>query len=141
MKAMVIYESLTGTTKEAARLIAGHLQRLGHTVTAVSDVDAIDYQALSDAELVVLGTWTDGIFVVGQRPARAGRLKSLPAMRGKKVVCYCTYALNPGKVIEKMMAIAESLGADVVGGLAIKKNDLTDGTADFVDRLQSAVAA
>ncbi|HKA04630.1 MAG TPA: flavodoxin domain-containing protein, partial [Acidimicrobiales bacterium] len=108
---MVIYESMTGNTRRAAGLIGGQLAAGGLDVISLSPATAVDLQALSAAELVVVGTWTDGIFVVGQRPGRAARLQQLPAMRGKRAVVYCTYAINPGKTIEKLMGIVGSRGA------------------------------
>src|SRR5207302_10038677 len=84
VKAMVIYESLTGNTRKAAALIGEQLDRGGLEVVALSPTTAVDLQALSAVDLVVVGTWTDGIFVVGQRPGRAARLSQLPAMSGKR---------------------------------------------------------
>jgi hypothetical protein len=137
---MVIYESLTGNTRRAAGLIGGQLAAGGLDVINLSPANAVDLQALSAAELVVVGTWTDGILVVGQRPGRAGRLQQLPAMRGKRAVVYCTYAINPGKTIEKLMGIVGGRGADVMGGLALHRRHLEDGAADFSGRLLGALA-
>ena len=138
---IVIYESLTGNTRRAAGLIGDELGRAGHTVGAVCPVTAIDYQALSDADLVVLGTWVDGIFVVGQRPGRSGRLRALPALAGKQAAAYCTYALNPGRTLEKMNRILASRGADPLGGFAIARRQLVDGSKEFVARLDAAASA
>ncbi|HEY1282721.1 MAG TPA: hypothetical protein VGF22_23775 [Acidimicrobiales bacterium] len=140
MKAMVIYESLTGNTRRAAGLIGGQLAAGGLDVITMSAANAVDLQALSAAELVVVGTWTDGILVVGQRPGRAGRLQQLPAMRGKRAVVFCTYAINPGKTIDKLMGIVGGRGADVMGGLALHRRHLEEGAADFSGRLLGALA-
>jgi hypothetical protein len=137
---MVIYESMTGNTRRAAGLIGGQLVAGGLDVINLSPANAVDLQALSAAELVVVGTWTDGIFVVGQRPGRAGRLQQLPAMRGKRAVVYCTYAINPGKTIDKLMGIVGGRGADVIGGLALHRRHLEEGAADFSGRLLGALA-
>ena len=107
---MLIYESLTGNTRKAAGLIGEELSRGGLDVVGMSPTTDVDLQALSVAELVVVGTWTDGILVVGQKPGRAGRLAQLPAMRGKRAVVYCTYAINPGRTIDKMMGIIGQRG-------------------------------
>jgi flavodoxin len=140
MRAVVIYESLTGNTRRAAGFIAQGLEDAGVTTT-VCPVTAVDFAALSDADVVVVGSWTDGVFVVGQRPGRAGRLRALPAMKGKRVVVYCTYALNAGKVLQKMTAILEERGAEVIGGMTIRRDDLRGGSVELVNRLLSAVAA
>jgi hypothetical protein len=141
MRAVVLYESLTGNTRRAGELIAGPLQGSGVGVDGLCPLDAIDLPALAAADLVVVGSWTDGIFVVGQRPRGAARLGHLPAMRGKRAVVYCTYALNPGKTIPKMQGMVATSGADVIGGLALHRRRLEAETADFTERLLEAVRA
>jgi len=138
MRAIVIYESLTGNTRAAGHLIADELTATGVPTVACS-VTAIDYQALSDADLVIVGSWVDGVFVVGQRPGRAHRLRSLPVLRGKRGVVYCTYALNPGRTLEKMTTILEGRGAEVIGGMALRRNALEAGARDLAQRLTNAV--
>lgn len=138
MRAVVIYESLTGHTRQAAALIAAELRTRG--IEAVDcPVTAIDFQALSAADLVIVGAWTDGIFFFGQRPGRAHRLRALPAIAGKRALVFCTFALDPGKVLDKMTAILESRGAEVVGGMAIRRDALGPGATEFVDRLVDAL--
>lgn len=136
---IVIYESLTGNTRKAADMIADELVAAALPVAAVCPTTEIDYQALSDASLVVLGTWVDGIFVVGQRPGRSGRLRRLPALAGKRAVAYCTYALDPGRTLAKMDTILNGRGADTLGGFAINRRHLGDGAKEFVDRLAGAL--
>jgi hypothetical protein len=139
MQAVVIYESLTGHTRHAAECIGRELVASGGTAT-VCPILAIDYQALSEAELVIVGTWTDGAVFVGQRPGRAGRLRKLPALVGKRSVVYCTYAVNPGRTLEKLTAIVEERGATVLGGLAIRRDRTDAGARDLVGRALAAVA-
>ena len=140
MRVVVIYESLTGNTRKAAGLIADELRRGGHGVT-VCPVNGVDYQALADADVVVVGTWTDGMVFFGQRPGRAGRLRRLPFMQGKRCVVFCTYAVDQGGVLEKLVALLEERGAEVLGGMAIRRDRMTAGVSDFVDRLLAAVNA
>lgn len=139
MKAVVIYESLTGNTRRAAGFIAAELEAGGMGATALP-VTAIDYQSLAEADLVVVGSWTDGLFFVGQRPGRAGRLKKVPYISGKKCAVYCTYAVDPGKVLDKMVALMEERGAEVIGGMAIRRSDLEGGARDFARRVLDVVA-
>jgi flavorubredoxin len=140
MKAIVVYESLTGRTARTAQLIAARLQEAGVEVTAVNPVTDIDLQALADADLVIVGAWTDGFIFIGQRPGRQGRLWNLPALSGKRAVVYVTYAIDSGNALEKLQRIVESRGAEVLGGLTIRRDDLAGGAAEFVDRLVAAVA-
>ena len=140
MPAVVIYESLTGNTRRAADVIARELTRRG-IPTTVCAVAAIDLQALSAADLVVVGTWTDGMFFFGQRPGRGGRIKDrLPAMAGKQAVTYVTFALEPRHALDKLTDIVRATGADVIGGMAIRRDDIEGGAADLVERVLEATA-
>jgi hypothetical protein len=140
MRAVVIYESLTGNTRRAGEMIADRLSADGVPTTAMP-ITAVDYQALQAADLVIVGSWVDGLFVIGQRPGREGRIRSMPALGGKKAVVYLTYALDPGKALQKLAATVEARGADVLGGLTIRRDKLAQGVDDFVDRVRAAVPA
>jgi flavorubredoxin len=141
MKAMIIYESLTGNTRRAAQLMVPALARRNIEVLAVNSDTDVDLRALSAADLVIIGSWTQGHFVIGMKPAGIGRLRTLPAMAGKKAVVYCTYALNPGKVLDKMTSTVEGLGAQVLGGMAIRRDRITSSVDDFADRVADALVS
>jgi hypothetical protein len=97
--------------------------------------DSDHLQALSEAELVVVGSWTDGLLLFGQRPGRLGRLVKMPVIDGKKAAVYCTYAISSGKTLEQLAGVVSRRGGDVVGGSAIKRSNLAGGASDLVDRL------
>jgi hypothetical protein len=139
VRAIVIYESLTGNTRTAGEAIAQRLTASGVPAKACA-ITAIDYQALSEADLVVVGSWVDGVFVVGQRPGRVGRIKAMPAIAGKKAAVYLTYAINPGKALQKLSDEVTRRGGDVLGGVTIRRDKLVEGVDDFVDRLLDALA-
>lgn len=134
MQAVIIYNSLTGTTEKAAFRLASELRalRIDATPVAIRDVDD---DTVAGADLVVVGTWTDGIVVMGQKPAGARKLRSLPSLAGKRAVVYCTYAVDPGQTLDKLVALVTDLGADVLGGFALARHDLEADVAEFVDRL------
>lgn len=140
MNAAIIYESLTGNTRKTAHLISQELAKAGVTAS-VSPITNVDYQALEVADLVIIGTWTDGMILVGQRPGRAGRLRHLPVLDRKRCLVYITYAIDPGKTLQKLTGIVEERGGNVLGGMAIKRNDLEGGARDFVARLLDAIPA
>ena len=139
MKAIVIYESLTGNTRDAGDLIASELRGSG-VETKSCPVDRVDLQWLSDSDLVIVGTWVDGLFFFGQKPGRPWKLAKLPVIDGKKTAIFCTYAHDPGKVLDKLQGVVERRGGDVIGGFAIKRNDIVGGASEFVDRLMGASA-
>jgi menaquinone-dependent protoporphyrinogen IX oxidase len=137
--AVVIYESLTGNTAKAGRAIAAGLTAEGMPTRAFP-ITAIDYQALADADLVIVGSWVDGLIVVGQRPGRLGRIKAMPALAGKRAVVYLTYAIDPGRALQKMSDAVAARGAEVLGGQSIRRDKLDDGVRDFVDRVLDVTA-
>jgi flavodoxin len=141
MKAAILVESLTGNTWKAGELIAADLQREGWQVTGLSPVKHPDLAAIQDAGVVLVGTWVHGLFVVGQSPWGVGTLAHLPAMRGKKAVVFCTFAINPGKTLDKMTTAIEGIGAEVIGGVALHRSRLEEHSAELVARLTAAVPA
>jgi hypothetical protein len=54
-------------------------------------------------------------------------------------VVFCTFALNPGKTIAKLTAIMEAHGAEVIGGMAIRRDDLEGGAVDMAQRVIDAI--
>jgi flavodoxin len=135
MKAALLVESLTGNTWNAAELIGSKLQQESWTITGMSKVGRPDLQSVHEADLVIVGTWTHGLFLVGQAPFALGNIANLPTMRGKRVAGFLTFALDAGKSIDKLTTALGQTGADVVGGLEIKRNHLDRHTDLFVERL------
>jgi hypothetical protein len=140
VEAVVIYESLTGNTAKAGQAIAAGLTAEGVPAQAFP-ITKIDYQALAKADLVVVGSWVDGLLFVGQKPGRMGRITSMPALAGKKAVVYLTYAIDPGKSLQKLSHAVEARGAEVLGGVTIRRDKLQVGVADLVDRILAITAA
>lgn len=138
MRAVIIYNSLTGTTRKAAHRIASELKALRVDATPVP-IDEVDDATVADADLVIVGTWTDGIIVVGQKPAGRKKLRGLPSLSGKRAVVYCTYAVDPGQTLSKLVAEVEAKGAEVLGGFALVRHNLDADVAEFVDRLTPAL--
>ena len=140
MKALVIWESVTGTTRKAAGLIAGGL-RAGGIEASVCPATRVDHGALSAANLVVVGSWTDGLVFIGQKPGRQSRLWSLPFMTGKQAFVYCTYAVDAGHAVDKLAAIVADRGAQVLGGRAVHRFHLQRDCAALVAQVLQAVPA
>ncbi len=139
MKVAVVYASRTGNTERAAFLVGAAIESRGHDVS-VQSVDALNYKSLADADLIVLGTWVAGHFVVGQKPGDARRLARVPALTGKKVALFLTYAINPGHALRKLSKALTAQGADVVGGYAWNRSKLPAGVEEFADAVLEAVA-
>ena len=139
MKAALLVESLTGNTWQAAEMIGDKLQQERWSITGMSKVGRPDLDSIQRADLVLVGTWTHGLFVVGQAPFALRNIANLATMRGKKAACFLTFALNAGKSIDKLTNSVRQTGADVVGGLEIRRNYLDQHTDLFVERLLGVV--
>jgi flavodoxin len=139
MKAALLVESLTGNTWKAAEMIGTNLEQEGWSITGMSKVGRPDHASIQAADIVLVGTWTHGLFVVGQAPWAANAISNLPAMRGKRAAVFLTYALDAGKSLDKLTHSAAATGADVIGGLLIKRNHLEQHTEVFAERLVGAV--
>ena len=135
MKAAILVESLTGNTWKAGEQIGSLLQQEGWTITGLNRVREPDHAAIQEADMVLVGTWVHGLFVVGQAPWGLGSIDHLPMMRGKKAAVFCTFALNPGKSLDKLTNSVMGRGADVLGGVALNRSKLDEHSEVFVDRL------
>ncbi len=141
MKVVVTYESRKGNTARAARLIAGGLQAAGAEVT-IDPIDDIDFSALASADLVIVGTWTGGLFLFGQHPGDGGKIAStLPDLWDIDTWSYVTYAHNPGKAAGKLAETLEAKGAHSLGSAAFHRKKLQAEVTAFVDEIIDHYAA
>jgi flavodoxin len=139
MKAAILFQSLTGNTRKAGELIAANLQQEGWGITTVAPMKELEMAQLQQADVVIIGTWVHGLFVVGQAPFGINAIGHLPAMRGKLAATFCTFALNPGKTLDRLDGAVSALGAEVIGGLALHRSRLHDHAEEFAARLVANV--
>ena len=135
MKAVILVESLTGNTWKAAERVGSLLQQANWSITGLLRLREPVHSAIQDADFVVVGTWVDGLFVVGQRPRGASSIAKLPIMRGKKAAVFCTFALHPGRTLDKLTSEVMGRGPDVLGGVAMNRRKLDEHSEVFVERL------
>ena len=140
MRAVVIYESMTGNTARAARLIADEVATQG-VETSLYNITDIGLKDLAEADIVFIGTWVDGLVLFGQRPGRAGRIKAMPVIDGKRVAAFMTYALNAGKALERFKRVLEERGATVVSATLLRRDRLDRGIDQFVTSSLDTVPA
>jgi hypothetical protein len=144
MDVVAIYESRTGTTRRAALAIGDALWERGIGCRTFPATGGVDADAVSGADAVIVGSWTDGLFVLGQRPGGRRRLDRVfdglsgpdgepGPLTGKPCLVYCTYAVAPGGTLAKLQKMVESAGGEVVGGLAIRRDNIGGGAARMVD--------
>jgi len=140
MRAVVIYESLTGNTARAAELV-GEAARAAGAAVSVFDINNIGLKELAEADVVFVGTWVDGLILFGHRPGRAGKLRRLPVIDGKRAAVFMTYAVHPGKALDKLARVVEERGGSVVARQLFRRDHLEAGIDDFVHVALAAVPA
>jgi flavodoxin len=140
MRAVVIYESLTGNTAAAARLIAAEVAARGVEVSVYKITD-IGLKDLAEADVVFIGTWVDGLVLFGHRPGRAGRIKAMPVIDGKRVAAFMTYAIHAGKALDRFAKVLSERGAIVVARALLRRDHLDRGIDDLVTEALAPVHA
>ncbi len=138
---IVAYESRGGRTARAARLIADGLRDSNAVVRAVP-LAQVGIAELTEADLLVLGTWVEGLVVGKVRAARATRdwLAALPRLAGLHTAVFCTYAVSPKGTLAGMRQVLEERGTVVLteGALGPGIRNVTVQAARFADQVRAA---
>lgn len=103
MKATILYQSKKGRTAGWARAMSMYLWSKGVDVSfsALSDYKE---EQLKDSDLLLLGCWTSGWFVVNQHPNEIWKeaVKKLPSTLPSNLILFTTYKLYTGSMFRKM---------------------------------------
>lgn len=145
MNILVLYQSRNGHTREAAEAIGNAARALHHDVRVKSVVEA-SKSDIQNADLLFAGTWVHGMILFGVKPAGAELwVPALPALNGKQVGIFCTYAFNPRGSLRTLASMLEARGATVIGQRAFHRRQPGEGAASFVQQVlqfaKPAVAA
>jgi flavodoxin len=102
-RAAVVYRSHTGRTRRYGEAIATELRTLG-VETDVSSVGDCEMSRLATVDYLLLGCWTNGLFVVLQHPDEPwlAFVRDLPSISGVRVGLFTTYQLLAGSMFAKM---------------------------------------
>jgi len=139
-RAVVIYESRTGNTARAAQLIAAAAREAGAEVS-VFPIQNIGLKDLAEADVVFVGTWVDGLVLLGHRPGGKGKLRQLPVIDGKRAAIFMSYAVHAGKALDRFADVVEERGATVVARQLFRRDQPQVGVEDFVHNALAAVPA
>ncbi len=138
MNVAVLFQTLRGGTQRAAEALGTEfrLQGAGCGVYPVTNFDA---QFVLDADLIVIGTWTDGLFGLGAKPGQMAKIRQLPSIAHKNVAVFVTYEISPKASLAKLVGWAESQDASVVCQAGFHRRHLDRGTDEFVSEALEAV--
>ena len=138
MHVAILYQSLRGGTKKASHKLAEEFLFRGATV-GTYPVTNFDAQFVLKANLLVVGTWTDGFFGLGARPGQLSKLNSLPPIAHKATAVFVTYEINGGRSLLKLVDWVERQDARVVASQAFNRRDLSSEIPNFVDHALNAL--
>ena len=136
MNIAIVYDSSTGTTAKAAEVMGKMLEDQGHQcrVQSVAQADPAD---ISEADLICIGTWVKGLFIIFQHPTEETMqfIEQLGSLAGKNVVVFCTYKLAAGSTLSQMAKALEAKGANVVGQFKYRGPEPNSEFASFAKSL------
>jgi len=140
MNITVLYHSRNGHTRTLADNIADVIKEQGHTVTLKSVIEVSTHDVES-ADMLFIGTWVHGLILFNVRPADAEMwTRSLPALDGKLVATFCTYAFNPRKSLTILNDLLSERGATIIGSQAFHRGNIANGVEAFVSDTLASVA-
>jgi hypothetical protein len=138
MKVLVAYDSRKGTTRAVAEWIGRVAIGWTHRVD-VRPVGGLRPEEAAEADVLFLGCWVHGLFVVGVGPSDGATTwaKTLPGLDGKIMGVFCTYDLNPRQTLPILAAELRAKGADVIAGHASSRRNRFAGVDAFATTVLS----
>ena len=136
MKIAIVYDSSTGTTAKAAETMGNMMEKHGHQCW-VQSVSQVDPANVSEADLICIGSWVKGLFIIRQHPAEGTMrfIEQLGNLEGKQTVVFCTYKLAVGSTLRQMAQALEGKGAKVVGQFKYRGPEPKNKFASFAASL------
>ena len=136
MNIAIVYDSSTGTTAKAAEAMGKTMEEHGHQcrVQSVAQADPAD---VLEADLICVGSWVKGLFIIRQHPTEGTMrfIERLGNLADKKAVVFCTYKLATGSTLHQMTKALEWKGAKVVGQFRYRGPEPNFEFASFVTSL------
>ncbi|MGD9093157.1 MAG: flavodoxin family protein [Anaerolineales bacterium] len=136
MNIEIVYDSSTGTTAKAAQAMGKIMEDLGHQCR-VQSVAQADPAGVAKADLMCVGTWVKGLFIIMQHPTEGSMhfIERLGNLAGNKIVTFCTYKLAAGSTLPQMAKMLEGKGAEVVGQFKYRGPEPNSSFASFASSL------
>jgi flavodoxin len=133
--ALVVYQSMRGTTRALGDAIAAHLKSRGVEAKAVSIGQATAAEVAA-ADIVLLGCWTAGLFIILQHPDRPWTdfVARLPQLKAAKLGLFTTYKLATGSMFKRMSMALAGKGPNVTLTLRSRGPHLADAQKAELDR-------
>lgn len=103
MKAVILYNSKTGTTKKYAEEIGSYLKSNNMEIE-LSSIREYRNEILEDADYLLLGCWTQGLIFFLQHPDKiwVDFARNLPDNLKSRIILFTTYKVLTGTMFRKM---------------------------------------
>jgi flavodoxin len=103
MKAAIIYNSKTGTTKKHAKAIGDYLIANNMEV-ALASIQEYKDEILEEADYMLLGCWTQGLIFFLQHPEKiwVDFARILPDNLKSRIILFTTYKVLTGSMFKRM---------------------------------------
>ena len=139
-RAIVVYRSHSGVTRRYGEEIGAFLKDKGVASQVVS-VGECDMATLVDADYLLLGCWTSGLFIVRQHPDEPwlAFVRDMPAVTGQrpKIALFTTYKLRTGSQFPKMRTALAGKTAEPRLQLQSRNGRLSPADRDALERFVS----
>ena len=110
-KALILYNSRTGTTKNLGEDIHKFLidHNISSQVFAIDEITNFDFPGIN---YIFLGCWTSGLLFFMQKPEKRWIefAKRLPVMNGDNLALFTTYKIRTGSMFRNMKKHIKSSG-------------------------------
>ena len=125
-KAVVVYRSHSGVTRRYGEEIGAALTKRGVQVE-ITSVGDCDFAALAEADYLLMGCWTSGMFVILQHPDEPWMafVRDMPETKRPRVGLFTTYKLATGSQFPKMRAALAGKTNDPVFELKSRNGHLS----------------
>lgn len=136
MNITIVYDSSTGTTAKAAETMGKTMEAHGHQCR-VQSIALTDPADVSEADLICVGSWVKGLFIIRQHPTEGTMqfIEQLGDLSGKNAIVFCTYKLAIGSTLRQMATALEGKGAKVVGEFKYRGPEPSNKFASFAASL------
>jgi sulfite reductase alpha subunit-like flavoprotein len=133
--AVIVYRSHTGKTRQYAEEIGAHLRSRG-VDTRVASIGDCDMAQLANVDYLLLGCWTNGLFVILQHPDQPwlAFARDLPPITRARLGLFTTYQLLTGSMFAKMRAALEGKVPPISLELKSRTSRLSEGDRRALDR-------
>jgi flavodoxin len=125
-KAIIFYQSKTGTTKSYAQEIEKHLTSMDINSSCVP-VEKYHENLMENIDFIILGCWTKGLMVIFQKPDEIWNsfARKLSLTNNSKVALFTTFKITTGSMFKNMERQLKNLNNSFVPRLKSRKGTLS----------------